>query len=925
MSIYIKTFDEIKAEYYKTDFLKNADIYLAHTPKETFYEHNNLVVKYFTILSKEHSLDEVVNRLIINLLGSQFDEKIGEFVKLLFFNSITYHDFGKTNENFQVEKMKNTNSFFKTTNNGIETRHSLLSAYIFIVHHFAFASKVEFETEQKYFVNGLIYFFSYPILKHHAPILTHGKNDIDFDINVQENLKKYLELFDFNEFENFVNKPAYIDKNGVKLKDKNIESLVLRLKHNPFPLFALLKLNFSLLTASDYLATSEYMNEIPLPSLGLIDSDLRSKVIENIKNAKLYNKDTYDILEGITQQKEVATNAEALNNLRQNMALEVIENIRKNSAKNLFYIEAPTGGGKTNLSMIACAELLNVDAKLSKVFYVFPFTTLITQTHKAIMETLGLTENEVIQLHSKAGFKTKYNESEEKEDGKYGEHKQNYIDNLFVNYPFCLMTHIKFFDILKSNHKETNYLLHRLANSIVIIDELQSYNPAQWDKMIYFIINYAEAFNIKFILMSATLPEIGNLKVIKDYKPDFCYLLPDAKTKYFQNANFAQRVNFNFELLEHHKKIELEVLAKEVIEKSSIYAQKNTLYPKSVFTIIEFIFKKTATKFYDLIDKNAFDEVFVLSGTILEPRRKEIINYLKNKDNRKKRVLLITTQVVEAGVDIDMDLGFKDTSLIDSDEQLAGRINRNVNKDKCELYLFNHDMASIIYGRDKRFEQIKNGVINREKHKEILEKKDFGQLYDLVMADIDKWNEKTMIEGFSDYKGTMQMLDFREVNKKFRLIEQENLSVFVPLDIPIQVKGQDDDKIDFIFSENEIDFLKKANIYKGRDMTIDGEKIFDFYCFLIANQKTKGFIKGAVELKIMQGILSKFVFSIFATEKMKLNLIEFCAYHEEKYGFYILRKNAITAEKKLKDNAIVYSYHFGINDNAFNDSFNQFL
>ena len=356
------------------------------------------------------------------------------------------------------------------------------------------------------------------------------------------------------------------------------------------------------------------------------------------------------------------------------MTIEVIKNVRANADKNLFYIEAPTGGGKTNLSMIACAELLENNPNLNKVFYVFPFTTLITQTHKAIIETLDLSPDEMVQLHSKAGFQTKT--KEESEDGQYGDEKQDYIDNLFVNYPFCLLTHIKFFDILKSNHKETNYLLHRLANSIVIIDELQSYNPGHWDKMIYFIINYAKHFNIKFVLMSATLPEIGKLNVIKDYKPDFVYLLEDVKRKYFNNPNFSERVNFNFDLLEK-KEIQLEDLATIVVEKSLEYSNKNTLYPNSVFTIIEFIFKKTATKFYDLVDKSVFDEVFVLSGTIVEPRRKEIINYLKHSENRTKKVLLITTQVVEAGVDIDMDLGFKDTSLIDSDEQLAGRINRS--------------------------------------------------------------------------------------------------------------------------------------------------------------------------------------------------------------------------------------------------------
>ena len=941
MSIYIKSFEEIRTEHYKTDFLKNAGIYLAHTPNETFYEHNNLVVTYFIRLSEDHHLDEIVNKLIYNLLGNQINEDLAGFVKLLFFNAIAYHDFGKVNENFQLVKMKNTNSFFQTKNNGIETRHSILSAYVFIVHHFAFASKYEFETEQKHFVNGLIYLFSYPILKHHAPFLFHGKNDIDFGLDIQEKLKYYLKLFDFDNFEKFWQKPAYVDSQGIKLKDKNIQSLTIREKKNPFPLFALLKLNFSLLTASDYLATSKYMNQMPFQSFGLINNSLRSKIKKHIETEafldkdthkenkdrkKNYNKDTYAIFEGRATQKRATTSGEALNNLRQNMALELIKNVRENVHKNLFYIEAPTGGGKTNLSMIACAELLQKDEKLNKVFYVFPFTTLITQTHKAIIETLGLSENEVVQLHSKSGFKVKSkSDDEESEDGKYGNQKQNYIDNLFVNYPFCLMTHIKFFDILKSNHKETNYLLHRLANSIVIIDELQSYNPSQWDKMIYFIINYAETFNIKFVLMSATLPKIGNLKVIKDYKPDFVYLLDNVKDKYFNNEHFAGRVNFNFDLLEKYKKIELTVLVNEVVRKSKDYAEKNTLYPNSVFTIIEFIFKKSATKFYDLVDKTAFDEVFVLSGTILEPRRKEIINYLKHKENRTKKVLLITTQVVEAGVDIDMDLGFKDTSLIDSDEQLAGRINRNINKEKCELYLFNLDKESIIYKGDERLKKVKEGKISIADYKEILNTKNFDKLYDLVLADIDNWNNKSMMQGFEDYIYLMQQLDFKEVNQKFKLIEQENLSVFVPLDIPIQVKGQEDDKVDFIFSKNELKFLTKVNIYNEGDTEIDGEQIFNLYCDLIATKKSKEFIKGAVELKVMQGILSKFVFSVFATEKMKQNLTCFCAYHEEQYGYLVLRKNAITKEKEIKDNSVVYSYYFGINDKAFTDIDNQFL
>lgn len=74
--------------------------------------------------------------------------------------------------------------------------------------------------------------------------------------------------------------------------------------------------------------------------------------------------------------------------------------------------------------------------------------------------------------------------------------------------------------------------------------------------------------------------------------------------------------------------------------------------------------------------------------------------------------MLITTQVVEAGVDIDMDLGFKNISLIDSDEQLAGRVNRNACKVGCEVYLFRLDNASVLYGKDKRYQMVRDKFLS---------------------------------------------------------------------------------------------------------------------------------------------------------------------------------------------------------------------
>lgn len=161
----------------------------------------------------------------------------------------------------------------------------------------------------------------------------------------------------------------------------------------------------------------------------------------------------------------------------------MITNVRRNRDKNLFYIEAPTGGGKTNVSMLAVAELLK-DKTLNKIFYVFPFTTLITQTYVSLKDVFGLKNDEIIELHSKAAHISVSASSHsliKEETDDYKNEYIDYIDSLFVNYPVSLLSHVRFFEYLTTNKKEANYVFSRLANSVVILDEIQSYNPSTWD------------------------------------------------------------------------------------------------------------------------------------------------------------------------------------------------------------------------------------------------------------------------------------------------------------------------------------------------------------------------------------------------------------------------------------------------------------
>ncbi len=897
--------------------LSHQEKYWAHIHNEKepelLAEHIDLVNSYAIKLTKAHGLDKIFDHLIERYSKAWNNETMSEFIKTLFAHSIVFHDFGKVNENFQLKRMGNKSFKSKTYSSlNPDYGHSYLGAFIFLNYHISQILKTELSQPEKSILISHCFFFAYPILQHHSPALFNVIERDGLFIRFQdvlEELKPFLEDYQ-------------VELNATLLNSifSNIEKLWFdiispKLETEFFPLYALLKLNFSILTASDYLATHEYMNgnqqeNSTTTDFGILENRERvAEICEHLKSFK-HNAITYSELNSHQVNFPTERSNENLNFLRKQMSIEVVNQIKRSTNQNLFYLEAPTGAGKTNLSALVLGELLNANPELNKVFYVFPFTTLITQTYGVLKESLGLKEGEIVELHSKAQLASK---TEQNEDGIYGNAKKDFIDNLFALYPFTLLSHVKFFDILKTNSKEENYLLHRLANSVVIIDEIQSYNPTIWDKVLLFIEQYAKYFNIKFILMSATLPKISGLNVGFKSKVEFIDLLHNAK-EYLTNINFSGRVQFNLDLLQREE-LDLEELKNIVLEKSKEYAETNG----SVKTIVEFIYKKSATAFHRLFENDDFfEEIFVLSGTILEPRRKEVINSLKRNKDTQKNILLITTQVVEAGVDIDMDLGFKNTSLLDSDEQLAGRVNRNANKNTSDVYLFNIDDAKVLYGKDYRFKKTKE--ISLEDRVSILKNKDFKKLYEKVLLSIDDSNNPIFADSIFEFQKDFKDLRFKDIDKEFPIINQSNNSIFIPLNIPTQIEGLQDTEFENIFSEEEIGFLSSFSINPIFDddlnkETISGAEVWELYkSFVLNNSRNKGFdIQKKIDFKKLQTIMSKFCFSLISHSRDYRELQNGFGFEEYGY-FYFVHYN------EIRENGKVYDYNTGLNSDAFSDS-----
>jgi len=851
---------------------KNSEQYFAHSPieniqtkYETLKDHSEHTRVIFLELIKVHNLEPVIDKHILKLVKPESiknKKMFGDFIKLLFYKTVFLHDVGKINPNFQIEKMNQTS--FKKVNNGLSSNHSLLSVYL--IYSLMLENIVSLGTDEE---NGIAYvillLFTMPIRKHHSSVLTNPftyfecQEDNDYcDYFAEKNLmdlSKYLETVSLKYDELFHDIPFKGEKLIADFKVPFCGFYAKLL--DSFSLFSLLKLNSSLLTISDYFATSEYMWNQKIGIGGIIDEELRQKMENKFYSTQNYNVNLKDFKQ--LDVSEIKSKSKTnLNKLRMNMIFEVRKTLKTNIKNNLFFLEAPTGGGKTNMSFMAVTELLQNRKELNKVFYVFPFTTLATQTSKSIQETFDLKESEFIELHSKSSMKKIDNEED------FGSKKKNFVDFQFVNYPISLLTHIKFFDIVKSNSKNDNYLYHKLANSIVVIDELQAYTPEHWDKIYYFMKNLSEIFNTVFIVMSATLPKIDELKILEGI--NFIHLIK-KKEQYFSNCNFAKRVTFDLSLYEKGENT-LSEIGETLLLESEKYSEE---HDGKCWALIEFIFKKSVTEFYEEIQSEAEKleyEIRLLSGTILEPVRRKLIEELKNDEYQKEhpKIILISTQVVEAGVDLDFDLGFKDSSIIDSDEQLAGRINRNANKDGCKVFLFNYNLEYRIYGKDYRYKSKKK--IDKFKYKEILSSKNFDKFYDETFKFIDTLNNSKSRYGFSDYEDNLINLNYSGVHSEFKLIEQNTFSVFVDVEFDLAVY---DIKID----SNE---LKKKVV---SDNKIIGSRVFKLYCDIIEN-KELDFIKKKISFVEIQGLMSNFIFSVFKNPELYNDLL---TYGEEKYGF----------------------------------------
>lgn len=495
-------------------------------------------------------------------------------------------------------------------------------------------------------------------------------------------------------------------------------------------------------------------------------------------------------------------------------------------------IPAPTGAGKSNLAMNCSLKLL--DKNINKIFYVYPFNTLVEQNYDTLEKIYGKTDifKSIAVINSITpiplnGTRKFWENLDKEENEKF--YQKALLDRQFLNYPFILTTHVNLFQIMFGCEREAAISFYQLAGSVVVLDEIQSYKNVLWTEIMMFLQCYSRLLNMKIIIMSATLPKLDMLtgnheKVVN---------LIENPEKYFQDTRFKKRVALSYELLYQDKKTEMEELYAHVLGQ----AQNGRKI------LMEFITKTSAEMFYHMLAESGREDlqIFCMTGDDNQIDRKRILREMDTAD-RDKAVILVATQVVEAGIDIDMDIGYKDISKLDSEEQFIGRINRNF-KRKGVVYFFDMDNESGIYKEDYRVDTAY--TLRKDEMKQLLADKNFGKYYDYILKGIRKYrNDRKNENGIEAFVDNVKKLDFVWISQKMKLIDKND------------------------------DW--KMSVYFAREITtdtgeiIDGKQVWERYRELLSDM-TMNYAKKQILLSEVKSKMSYFIYQIKIDNSLDYN------------------------------------------------------
>lgn len=410
--------------------------------------------------------------------------------------------------------------------------------------------------------------------------------------------------------------------------------------------------------------------------------------------------------------------------------------------KNLYTLTIPTGGGKT-LSSLSFALNRAVLTGRQRIIYVIPYTSIIEQNAGVFKGIVG--KNNVVEHHMNVVY----------DDTDGSNRKKLATENWDA--PLIVTTNVQFIESIFANKPSKCRKLHNIANSIIIFDEAQMLPEDYLLPCVEVIKELTEHYNCCVVLCTATQPSLD---------------------KFFDNKalEIIDKPKFYYDVF---KRTKIKILGK--LTKSELAAKLKKY--SQVLCIVGT--KRKAQQIFELLKEEK--NVYHLSTNMYPAHRKRILEEVRVKLKNGEVCRVISTSLIEAGVDVDFPTVYKEMDALDSIVQAAGRCNREGKRNVED---------SIVYVFELEGNSNKLRLLEKQVTENILQEYEdisspeaitayFNKLHVLLAENLDKRKI------FEFLKHGRQRFYFKTIASMVKIINDNTKSIFIPFDSNAKIIEQE--------------------------------------------------------------------------------------------------------------------------------------
>ncbi len=663
------------------------------------------------------------------------------------------HDFGKATSYFQKYLFEKDEEKRTTMKNQPETGHSLISAVLSF-----WIAKEYVKDKEDEFLQIMPFYLYLMVKKHHGNInnpipFSDESNELDIPI---EHLDRQLDAIDKKELQflfDEINNRLSLTIKVTDIPRSLNEYFVTELRRKEKKFFK--KFHKKI----EYYLIFQFLYSL------LLHSDKEDAIFGNVDNDHRVNIDD-DLIERYKTLK-FGKPVTKIDKIRESIFQDANSKILQINLKyKIFSLNVPTGSGKT-LTCLSTALKLRTRLEKSgikpRIIYGLPFTSIIDQNYEIFDEILKNPDSNILLKHHHLA-EISYNQKDNDAEFESGQAKfmiESWESEIIVT------TFFQIFHTLFSNRNRMIQKFHKLANSIILLDEVQTIPYKYWKLVRETLLKISELFNVYFILITATQPRI--------FEPDEIIELVPNKSEYF--AQF-DRVNLDF-------------VSESIVLQNFIKKCKNEIEnsDKSYLFVMNTI-NSSIDLFQHLTNMKLDADYFYLATNIIPKHRFEKIKNIKKSKNRK---IIVSTQMIEAGVDIDIENVWRDFGPLESINQVCGRCNRNFSDKKGNVRIFeilneNHNntpFSKYIYGKSAlSIIETKESLGRKTKISESEFLKNMDSYYQILKEKIANDESEIILRflanlQFADLYKSFKLIDDKLYNKKDVFIEYDETAIEV--------------------------------------------------------------------------------------------------------------------------------------------------